>query len=145
MAETKISARDIIVLLDIDDNGSFKEVACLTSNDLDTQRSPIDATSKCGDEMQPGDSIVQKMTGSGFAIDQTGTPSKESYSSLYTLLVNGTIVPAQFGRYTNTTGDGYWEGDVTVSSLKVTAADKDDVKFDVEFTVTNPPLTFHTY
>jgi hypothetical protein len=145
MAESKISARDIIVLLDIDDNGIFKSVACLTSNDLDTQRSPIDATSKCGDEMQPGDSIVQKVTGSGFAIDQTGTPSKESYSSLYTLLVNGTIVPAQFGRATNVSGDIYYEGDVTVSSLKITAADKDDVKFDVEFTVTTPPLTQSTY
>lgn len=145
MAESKISARDIIVKLDIDDNGVYKSVACLTTNDLDTQRSPIDATSKCGDEYQAGDSIVQKITGSGFAIDQTGTPSKESYSSLYTLLTGGTTVPAQFGRAVNASGDIYYEGDVIVTSLKITAQDKDDVKFDVEFTVTVPPLTQTTY
>lgn len=145
MAESKISARDIIVLLDVNDDGTFKQVACLTTNDLDTVRDPIDATSKCGDEMQPGDSIKQTITGSGFAIDQTGTPSKESYNQLYTLLVNGTIVPAQFGRAVNASGDVYYEGDVTISALKITAADKDDVKFDVSFTVTTPPLTQSTY
>lgn len=145
MAETKISARDIVVSLDIDNNASFKVVACLTTNDLDTQRPPIDATSKCGDEMQAGDSITQKITGSGFAINEDGTPSKESYASLYTLLVNGTTVAAQFGPANPTTGDTFYEGDIIVNSLKLTAADKDDFKFDFEFTVTAPPLTQTEY
>ena len=34
MAETKVSARDYILLADIDNDGTFKPVACLTSNSL---------------------------------------------------------------------------------------------------------------
>jgi len=53
MAETKVSARDYILLADIDGDATFKPVACLTSNSLTSTVNTIDATSKCGDQFQP--------------------------------------------------------------------------------------------
>ncbi len=59
MAETKVSARDYILLADIDGDATFKPVACLTSNSLTSTVNTIDATSKCGDQFQPGPSFTQ--------------------------------------------------------------------------------------
>ncbi len=141
MPETMINGRDIVVSIDIDNNGSFKTVACLTENGLPTSRSPIDATSKCGDRMVAGDKVEQTVTGSGIAINEQGTPSKESYAALYTLLVNKTIVNCIFGPASPTTGDTYYTGNVVVSEINLTASDNDVLKFDFVFTPVTPPLT----
>ena len=73
MAETKVSARDYILLADIDNNASYSPVACLTSNNITSSLNVIDATSKCGDQFQPGPAYNQTIKADGFAIDQTGT------------------------------------------------------------------------
>ncbi len=44
MPETKVSARDYILLADINNDGTFKPVACLTSNSLTSTNDTIDAT-----------------------------------------------------------------------------------------------------
>lgn len=142
MADTEvvISARDIVVSLDIDNNGSFLPVACLTENGLPTSRPPIDITSKCGNAQKAGDVVEQTVTGSGIAINITGTPTKESYASLYTLMVNKTSVNCIFGPAVPGTGDTYYTGQIVVTELNITASDKDVLKFDFVFTPTAPPL-----
>lgn len=135
MADTEvtINGRSIIVSLDIDNNGSFLPVACLTENGMPTSRPPIDITSKCGNGYVAGDIVDQTITGSGIAINITGTPTKESYASLYTLLQNKTVVNCIFGPAAPTTGDTYYTGNIIVENLDLTASDKDVLKFNFVF------------
>ena len=141
MAETKVSARDYILLADIDNDGTFKPVACLTSNSLTSTLNVIDATSKCGDQFQAGPSFNQSFRAEGFAIDETGTPAKDSYQQLYTAHAARTTFAMKMGKATPTAGDITYSGSVFISAFDVNAADKDDVKFTATFTVALPPLT----
>ena len=141
MAETKVSARDYILLADIDGDATFKPVACLTSNSLTSTVNTIDATSKCGDEFQPGPSFTQSFQAEGFAIDETGTPAKDSYQQLYTAHKDRTVFAMKMGKASPTTGDITYSGNVWISNFDVTADDKDDVKFSATFVVYAPPVT----
>ena len=144
MAETKVSARDYILLADIDSDGTFKPVACLTTNSMTSTVNTIDATSKCGDQYQVGPSFTQSFKADGFAIDETGTPSKDSYQQLYAAHAAKTTFTIKMGKATPTTGDVYYGGlstsTVFISNFDVTAADKDDVKFSATFVVCVPPI-----
>ena len=141
MAETKVSARDYILLADIDNDGTFKPVACLTTNSLTSTNDTIDATSKCGNQYQPSPVFSQSFDCEGFAIDETGTPSKDSYQQLYTAHAARTSFNMKMGKATPTSGDIVYSGQVFISDFEVNAADKDDVKFSATFVVTVPPLT----
>ena len=141
MAETKVSARDYILLADIDGDGTFKPVACLTSNSLTSTLNVIDATSKCGDQFQAGPSFSQSFRAEGFAIDETGTPAKDSYQQLYVAHAARTTFNMKMGKASPTSGDITYSGSVFISAFDVNAADKDDVKFTATFTVALPPLT----
>ena len=141
MAETKVSARDYILLADIDGDSTFKPVACLTSNSLTSTLNVIDATSKCGDQFQAGPSYTQSFRAEGFAIDETGTPAKDSYQQLYAEHSAGTQFAMKMGKATPAAGDITYSGQVFISAFDVNAADKDDVKFTATFTVALPPLT----
>jgi len=144
MPETKVSARDYILLADIDGNATFKPVACLTSNSLTSTVNTIDATSKCGDEFQPGPSFTQSFECEGFAIDETGTPSKDSYQQLYNAHAAKTLFAIKMGKAVPTSGDVYYGGTPTslvfISNFNVNAADKDDVKFTATLVVSVPPI-----
>jgi hypothetical protein len=140
MAETKVSARDYILLADIDDSGTFKPVACLTTNSLTSTVNTIDATSKCGDQFQPGPSFTQSFKADGFAIDETGTPAKDSYQQLYAAHAARTVFAMKMGKATPTAGDITYSGDVWISNFDVNSADKDDVKFTATFVVYAPPV-----
>jgi len=140
MAETKVSARDYILLADIDGNATFKPVACLTSNSLTSTVNTIDATSKCGDEFQPGPSFTQSFECEGFAIDETGTPAKDSYQQLYAAHAARTVFAMKMGKATPTSGDITYSGSVWISNFDVNADDKDDVKFTATFVVYAPPV-----
>jgi len=141
MAETKVSGRDYLLLADIDGNATFKPVACLTSNSITSSLNVIDATSKCGDQFQPGPAYTQSIKADGFAIDQTGTISKDSYNQLYSAFIAGTVFAIKMGEATPVAGNVTYSGDVFISAFDVNAADKDDVKFSATFTVAVPPLT----
>lgn len=145
MAETYLKARSVLILIDADDNGTFLPVACLTDNGLTTDNAPIDQTSKCGDQMAPGDSFTQEITGTGLSIDITGTPASESYAQLYDLMVAKTVFPLKYGPADPVSGDSVFEGDCFVSNLELQAPDKENATFDVTFTVKNPPMTRTTY
>ena len=141
MAETKVSGRDYILLADIDNDGTFKPVACLTSNSITSTLGTIDATSKCGDSYTPSPSFNQSIECEGFAIDETGTPAKDSYQQLYAAHAAKTSFNMKMGKATPTAGDITYSGQVFISDFGVTADDKDDVKFTATFVVTTPPLT----
>jgi hypothetical protein len=141
MAETKVSGRDYILLADIDGDSTFKPVACLTSNSFTSTNDTIDATSKCGNSFTPAPSFSQSFSGEGFAIDETGTPSKDSYQQLYAAHAAKTSFNMKMGKATPASGDITYSGQVFISNFTVNAADKDDVKFTATFVVTTPPLT----
>ena len=141
MAETKVSARDYILLADIDGDGTYKPVACLTSNSLTSTLNVIDATSKCGDQFQPGPAFSQSFRAEGFAIDETGVPAKDSYQQLYVAHAARTTFNMKMGKAVPASGDITYSGSVFISAFDVNAADKDDVKFTATFTVALPPLT----
>ena len=141
MAETKVSGRDYILLADIDNDGTFKPVACLTTNSLTSTNDTIDATSKCGNQYQPSPVFSQSFDCEGFAIDETGTPSKDSYQQLYTAHAAKTLFAIKMGKATPTSGDIVYSGQVFISDFEVNAADKDDVKFTATFVVSVPPIT----
>ena len=144
MAETKVSGRDYILLADINNDGTYKPVACLTSNSLTSTLGTIDATSKCGDQYQAGPSFTQSLKAEGFAIDETGTPAKDSYQQLYAAHAAKTLFAIKMGKATPTSGDITYGGagqKVFISDFGVTADDKDDVKFTATFVVSVPPIT----
>ena len=141
MAETKVSARDYILLADLTGGTTFLPVACLTTNSLTSTVNTIDATSKCGDQFQPGPSFTQSFKCDGFAIDETGTPAKDSYQQLYAAHAARTVFPMKMGKAAPAAGDITYSGSVFISNFDVTAADKDDVKFTATFVVALPPLT----
>jgi hypothetical protein len=145
MAETKVSGRDYILLADINNDGTYKPVACLTTNSLTSTNDTIDATSKCGNEYTPAPSFSQSFECEGFAIDETGTPSKDSYQQLYAAHAAKTLFAIKMGRATPVAGDVYYGGTATslvfISDFGVTADDKDDVKFTATFVVSVPPIT----
>jgi hypothetical protein len=144
MPETKVSARDYILLADINNDGTFKPVACLTTNSLTSTNDTIDATSKCGNQYTPAPSFSQSFECEGFAIDETGTPSKDSYQQLYAAHAAKTLFAIKMGKATPTAGDITYGGVgslVFISDFGVTADDKDDVKFTATFVVSVPPIT----
>jgi hypothetical protein len=144
MAETKVSGRDYILLADINNDGTYKAVACLTTNSLTSTNDTIDATSKCGNEYTPAPSFSQSFECEGFAIDETGTPSKDSYQQLYDAHAAKSLFAIKMGRATPVAGDVYYGGTATslvfISDFGVTADDKDDVKFTATFVVSVPPI-----
>ena len=141
MAETKVSGRDYILLADIDGDATFKAVACLTTNSFTSTNDTIDATSKCGNSYTPSPVFTQSFECEGFAIDETGTPSKDSYQQLYAAHAARTSFNMKMGKATPTAGDIVYSGQVFISDFEVNAADKDDVKFTATFVVSVPPIT----
>ena len=141
MSYTFVNARDYILQLDFDRNGTFLVVACLTSNSMEITRDAIDADSKCGDQQLPGDSVQQTISCSGMAIDHTGQGSRESYDRLYSMLVNKDSVPCRIGPAVPVSGDIVYSGSVFLTSFSLDSTDKDLLKFDAEFQVQNAPLT----
>ena len=141
MAETKVSGRDYILLADINNDGTFAPVACLTTNSLTSTNDTIDATSKCGNQYTPSPVFSQSFECEGFAIDETGTPSKDSYQQLYAAHAAKTSFNMKMGKATPTSGDITYSGQVFISDFSVKADDADDVKFTATFVVTTPPLT----
>lgn len=141
MATSFVSGRDYIMLSDIDGDSTFKPIACLTSNSFTSKNNTIDATSKCGNLIQAGPSFDQSFKVEGFAIDESGSPSKDSYRQLYTAHAAGTAFNVKMGKATPTTGDVVYSAQIIISDWDLKADDKDDAKFSATFTVTVAPAT----
>ncbi|MFN9803962.1 MAG: hypothetical protein ACK54Y_09060, partial [Bacteroidota bacterium] len=59
----------------------------------------------------------------------------------YFMLQNKVQCPARFGPASPVSGDIVYSGNVFVTSLSLSADDKDTMKFDAEFQVASAPLT----
>ena len=141
MAETKVSGRDYILLADLANSGTYLPVACLTTNSFKSTNDTIDATSKCGNSYTPSPVFSQSFDAEGFAIDETGTPTKDSYQQLYAAHAAKTQFAMKMGKAVPVAGDIVYSGTVFISDFGVNADDKDDVKFTATFVVVTPPLT----
>lgn len=141
MAESKVSGRDYILTADIATSGTFIPVACITTNSFTSKAATIDATSKCGNAFEQGITLDQSFKCEGFAIDETGTPSKDSYQQLYAAHIAKTSFPMKMGKAVPTSGDIVYSATVFISDFDVKADDKELVKFSATFVVTVPPAT----
>ena len=145
MAESKVSARSYLLFADATNSGTYTVVACLTSNSITSSNNVIDASSKCGDDYEPGPNFKQQIKAEGFAIDETGVESKDSYDVLYSLHTAQTKFAIKMGPASPVSGSVTYGGTATdlvfISSWDLTAPDKEDVKFTATFEVVNPPLT----
>lgn len=144
MSESKVKANDSLLLADVDSNAVFKPLACLEEHSLSSSLTEIDASSLCGNEYVPGDKFDDTITGSGFAIKETGTPAKESYDQLKALYNAKTIFPVIIGKASRVAGDKYLGGNVFISSLNQTTAYDDVVKFDITLRIVVPPISLLT-
>lgn len=144
MALLKISARDWILWWN---NGTTEApdwfpVACLTSNKLASALDAIDATSKCGDDIQPGDSFSQTIDVDGFTVTESGEQTSVSEGQLYDLHVAKTIAEWKIGKLDPTVDLDYkYTGSGWVSKLDEDSTDKDKVKFSGTITISSPPMT----
>lgn len=141
MAEAKIKAKDWVVYVSEDAGTTYKPVACLTSNEFSSSNSPIEANSKCGNEMLPGDIIEQSIDVEGFAITETGTPTKVSASKLYDLMIDKTVFTCKIAKASPVAGDITYTGTVFVSDWNESSDDGDLNNFTATFTVATPPMT----
>ncbi len=144
MADVNLDATSILLSIDTDNNGTFKVVACGTTNDLDGTLSVIDYSSKCGNKYGPGDKFDQSIEFDGLAVDQTVTPSKDSYNQIYTVWTAKTKFPARFGVLNPGATDTYFYGEVFVEKCTINAPYNDSLKFKATFRVTVPPLAMYT-
>ena len=144
MADVFIDATSWLISIDAASNNSFKVVACLTGNKMNTTLSDINFSSKCGNLFQPGSQFESSFDGEAFAIDQTGTASKESYSELYALYIAKTQFPARFGKATLGATDHYFYGVVFIDKMDVDAPWNAGLKFNISFKCTVPPFAEYT-
>lgn len=142
MANNEVNGRDIVVLIDPTDVGSYKAVVCLTSNTITNSLTELDASSKCGNKWVPGVKFEATVSGEGFLIDpDTGTPTNQGYPELYDLFDSRTVFPIKFGKATPTTGDAVYSGDAFITNLELVAADDELTTFSVTFRAAEPPFT----
>lgn len=139
MPETKLKGRAYILEASID-GLDFKPVACGTSNGIESEVGTIDFTSKCGDLYEPNGSFSQSFSFEGFAIDEIGTPSKNSYLQLYDAHIASAKFNVRMSDASATVGSIRFIGEVFISSWSMDAADKEGVTFSATFTVVTPPL-----
>ena len=140
MAERKIKSRSWLLYASDDGGTTQKVIACLTSKELSSSTSPIDASSDCGNEYLPGDLQEQSFSIEGFTT-LGATATKVSTSDLYTYFTGKTEFHAEIKRATEIAGDLSYSGNVFVSDLTQTASDNEVVNFTATLTVSVPPLT----
>ena len=144
MADTFINGTDWLISIDGNSDGTFKVVACLTGNKLNSTLSDINYSSKCGNLFGPGSQFEDGLEGEAFAIDESGTPSKDSYRQLHDLYVAKTKFPARFGKVNPGSSDYYFYGEVYIDKFDIDAPYNAGLKFNVSFKATVPPLALYS-
>lgn len=135
MSEVKVSARDEVILISTDNGSNYQVVACLTTNEFSIDGSPIDTSSKCGDEMLPAVKNSAKLTGEGFVILQYTTSPKMSFAELLALFQAQTVFLWKKSKAVPATGDNVLSGNGFISSLTSTDPDGEYETFKFEITV----------
>jgi len=140
MSDNYISGRDYILKADVTGGTTYIPVAALTKCDFGSKNPVIDATSKEGNLHQYSPYFDQTFKCEGFAITQTGTATKNSYSALYAAHIAKTVIAIELVKATPVTGDISYLGNVVIQDWDVSAQDKDDAKFTCTMRVVNPPI-----
>lgn len=138
MSETKVSGRDEIILISMDNGSTYQPVACLTNNEFNIDGSAIDTSSKCGDEFLPPVKISAKLTGEGFTILQYGTSPKFSTAEILAAFQAKTVFLWKKSKATPVTGDNVLSGDGFFTSLVITDKDGEEETFKCEIMVKSP-------
>lgn len=122
-ANGEINGNDLLILIDRTGTGTYVAVGCLTKNSLDSKNPAIDVSSKCfpTGKWIPGSKIEQTLTGEGFALDQDGANTLNSYTQLYNLHVQQAVFPVKFGKVVPTTGDAIFAGTAFITDFKLDA------------------------
>jgi hypothetical protein len=141
MADTEIRGREWLLLIDADGNNTYLPAACLTDVTFSSELDEIDANSKCGNKTLAGDVFTQEITAEAIAIDQTGTPTKESYSALYTYHVNKTLLPFKIGKASPVSGDIVYSGSGYIFSWELSTPDNDKATFSITIKPKEPTIT----
>lgn len=138
MSEVKINSRDEVILISTDEGETYQVVACLTSNEFTIDGSPVDTSSKCGNEFMPPVKDSAKLTGEGFTINQYTTSPKISVAELLSLYQNKTVFLWKKSRAVPVTGDNVLSGDGSLNNLVITDPDGEYQTFKFEITVKTP-------
>lgn len=135
--EPKLPGWQWVLFLKRSTDTDFSPVACLETCEMDDTTNEIDTTSKCDNGAASSMAGVKsyKLTGSGFSIDDRGL-SLKSFTQLFQISTAKELITIRWAtQSTPGATDFYYEGQARITSLKQTAAVKDSVKFDVEFSV----------
>ncbi len=114
----------------IDDSGTIKKIANLTSNDLDISADMIEVTSKSSagwKEFMPGDKGATFTFDAMYEEDTSAGTGEKSFSDIYTMLTGGTSATLVFT--TNSTGDDKFSATCYISSLKLGSPHNDKATF----------------
>jgi len=144
MADVFINGTDWLISIADAAVGPYKVVACLTGNKLNSTLSDINYSSKCGNLFGPGSQFEDGLEGEAFAIDETGSPSKDSYRQLHDYYVAKTLVYARFGKVTPGSSDYYFYGQVYIDKFDIDAPYNAGLKFNISFKATVPPLALYS-
>jgi len=141
MAEAKIKGRDWLLTVSTDAGVTYLPVACLTSVSMDNTKDAIDANSKCGNEMLPGDIAEQSISFEGYSITQTGSATKLSESGLYDLWKDGTQFMFKLGKVSPLPGDYVYADTGFITSLTIDSQDGELNTFSGELQIATPYAT----
>lgn len=150
----KLNGNDYIVFVDTTTSteasrgAAYTPVMCMTSNGFSMTRETIDVTDKCAalgfSTPLPG-TASWSITGSGNAIDETGSPSEVSYQELFEICKTGEPVWVKIANRNLGTGAAYIrEGVAILTDISETQDTNTPFTFDFTFTGVGEPLGAQT-
>lgn len=134
MAEEKVLANNTLLFLDTTGGTDYDLVVCLEDNSYNVAVNEIDATSKCGVDTKVG-TIDTTLSLSGQVLASPGS-GKISDFAIEQALRQATSVGWKFGKATPVAGDVTRSGAGILTSLEITAAQNEVVKFSAELKAT---------
>lgn len=151
----KLNGNDYIVFVDTTTSteasrgASYVPVMCMTSNGFSMTREtidvPIDKCSALGFSTPMPGTASWSITGSGNAIDETGSPSEVSYQELFEICKTGEPIWVKIANRTPGTGAAYIrEGVAILTDISETQDTNTPFTFDFTFTGVGEPLGAQT-
>ncbi len=116
----EISGNDILLFIDPAGGTNWDLIVCLTSNSLERTTNEIDAASKCGPNLLPGNQTIKVNFDFHDVLDTANGELSEG--SLHPLWAAKTIVSWKFGKANPAAGDVTYTGTGFLGTLNTTAA-----------------------
>jgi hypothetical protein len=134
MAERKVEANDVVIMIDITGGTSYDLVVCLEDQTFPRSRSEIDAKSKCGPDKKLGVLEAGPLDFSGQIIITPDT-DRVSIAALDLAIKNNTTVGWKWGKALPVIGDISYTGTGALSKLDESASTDDVAKFSASLTI----------